>query len=319
MPCVPLDGSRAAQILAAVRQLTGLSRASVPRLIPGGRSHECWRLSSPAGDLLAKVPVRDPQPVRAVRHAAMHRAAHAAGVPAAQLIAAAERSPVLGAPVMVLAWIEGADAESAWPHLASTDRAAICRGWGAAVAGLHALRAPSFTGYSGSSWAQVVSDRIALLASRHADTDLLPAARVTAARRAIEYDAARIDGMVKPAFTHLDLHLPNVIVRQHRFAALLDFEHARWWDPAADLVKLDMWVFTRYPQARSPFWDGYTAAGGCLPSVRARLRVCRGLEWLSGLLYWRQVGDRVMYADYESRLTAWLAGNLGGWVDAVQE
>ena len=304
-PASPAAG-RAAQILAAVRQLPGLSGASAPRPVPGGRSHECWRLASPDGDLLAKVPARDQGQDRAARHAAAHRAAHAAGVPSARLIAAG-RSPVLGAPLMVLTWIEGADAEAAWPHLDAAGQEAVCRGWGEAVAGLHAISAPDFTGYPGASWAQVAAARAAQLAARHAEAGLLPAAHVTRARQRVEREAAAVSGLVTPALTHLDLHLPNVLTRRRHFAALLDFEHARWWDPAADLVKLDMWVFSRHPQARAPFRDGYTAAGGHLPSAAARLRVCQGLEWLSGLLYWRRAGDQAMYADYEQRLAAWLA------------
>jgi aminoglycoside phosphotransferase (APT) family kinase protein len=288
--------------------LPGLSGTFAPRPVPGGRSHECWRLASPAGDLLAKIPDRDPHPGHTARHAAAHRAAHDAGVPSARMIATVGHSPVLGTPLMVMAWIEGTDAGAAWPYLADADQAAVCRGWGEAVARLHAIGAPDFSGYPGASWAQVVTSRAAQLAARHAAVGLLPARQVTSARQAVEREAARLSALVVPALTHLDLHLPNVLTRHRRFAALLDFEHARWWDPAADLVKLDMWVFSQHPQARAPFWDGYAAAGGHLPSAASRLRVCQGLEWLSGLLYWNQVGDPTMYADYEQRLAAWLEG-----------
>jgi hypothetical protein len=72
MPEARLAGS-AAQILAAVQELPGLDHAARP------------------------------QPVT------MHQAAHAAGAPVARLIAATGNSPVLDAPVLVLAWIEGTD------------------------------------------------------------------------------------------------------------------------------------------------------------------------------------------------------------------
>jgi aminoglycoside phosphotransferase (APT) family kinase protein len=307
MPTPCLTG-RAVQILAAVRELPGLDAAATPRPVAGGRSHECWRLSAPGGELLVKVPLRDPQPERVARHAAMHQAAYAAGVPVARLLTAVGHSPVLDAPLLVLAWLEGTDADAAWPRLTHAEQATVCQGWGASVAGLHTLRAPTFTGHQAASWAQVVAARSAQLAAEHTAAGLLPDRQVTAARHTLEQVAAKITGLVEPAFTHLALHLRNVLIYQRRFTALLDCEHARWWDPAADLVKLDMWVFDQHPQTRAQFWNGYTAAGGQLPGLPGRLRVCQGMEWLSGLLYWHRVGDHPMYTDYQHRLTAWLAG-----------
>ncbi|MGH3770427.1 MAG: hypothetical protein ACRDRW_03360, partial [Pseudonocardiaceae bacterium] len=83
-------------------------------------------------------------------------------------------------------------------------------------------------------------------------------------------------------------------------------EHARWWDPAADAVKLAMWVFEPHPDIEEPFWDGYHSAGGALQDFSRRQWVSAGLEWLSGLLYWKQVGDTVMFIDYQRRLAQWM-------------
>jgi aminoglycoside phosphotransferase (APT) family kinase protein len=159
----------------------------------------------------------------------------------------------------------------------------------------------------GPALAEVAASRAAALARQHAVARLLPAPIVVAVVQALEGEAAALVDIVQPGLTHLDLYLPNVLTRRGRLAALLDFEHARWWDPAADFVKLAMWVFEQHPGARTPFWAGYAAAGGRLPAGAARVRVCAGLEWLSGLLYWHQAGDLGMYADYHQRLHAWLA------------
>lgn len=35
----------------------------------------------------------------------------------------------------------------------------------------------------------------------------------------------------------LDLYLANTVVRDGKYAALLDFEYARAWDPVTDFVK----------------------------------------------------------------------------------
>jgi aminoglycoside phosphotransferase (APT) family kinase protein len=139
MPTPRLTG-RAAQILAAVRELPGGAGAATPRPVTGGHSHECWRLTSPGGDLLVKVPLRDRRPERVARHAAMHQAAYAAGVPVARLLTTVGNSLALDAPMLVLSWVEGTDAEAMWPQLAAADQAAVCRGWGAIVL---ASRSPS--------------------------------------------------------------------------------------------------------------------------------------------------------------------------------
>jgi len=94
----------------------------------------------------------------------------------------------------------------------------------------------SFTGHTSSPRTEVVAARSAELAAGHAAAGLLPARQVTAARLVLEQAASKVNGLVEPALTHLDLHLPNVLVHYRRFAALLDCEHTRWWDPAADLA-----------------------------------------------------------------------------------
>lgn len=293
----------AADVLAAVGKLPDLvpTRAVAVR---GGHSHACWGVATTTGDLLVKVPIRDPQPQRVARHATMHRAARTAGAPVAGL-----RGTFLHLvpPMLVFDWIDGTDARAAWPTLTDTQRQQIAFSLGQAVATLHAIDGEGFTGHPPEAdWRQVAGARVAELAELHAEAGLLPSACVDDVADELERLAARVTAWVRPAFTHFDLHLPNVVVAGGRFAALLDCEHARWWDPVADLVKLRMWVFDPYPETAGPFQDGYTADGGHLHHLADRLALCQGLELLSGLLYWQRVGDRAMYEDYRHRLRAWL-------------
>ncbi len=159
---------------------------------------------------------------------------------------------------------------------------------------------------AGASWAEVVAARIEKLVAAHSVAGVLDPGTAAVVGRRVCMAAGEVASLVQPAFTHLDLHLPNIIVRRGQFAGVLDCEHARWWDPAADTVnKLAMWVFEPHLDIEEPFWDGYHSAGGEVREFARRQWLCAGLEWLSGLLYWQQAGDTAMFTDYRRRLAQW--------------
>jgi aminoglycoside phosphotransferase (APT) family kinase protein len=68
----------------------------------------------------------------------------------------------------------------------------------------------------------------------------------------LAYRADRVSG--RTALVHNDLRTGNVIVREGRVAAVLDWETAAFGDPAADLAKFDL----------PPFRSGSGLAGGLL-------------------------------------------------------
>jgi aminoglycoside phosphotransferase (APT) family kinase protein len=59
---------------------------------------------------------------------------------------------------------------------------------------------------------------------------------------------------------HRDLRAANIMLAQNgtRFAGIIDFERAAASDPAWDFVKLDAWIFSRWPEASAPILAGYT-------------------------------------------------------------
>jgi aminoglycoside phosphotransferase (APT) family kinase protein len=302
-----LDSTKmTARVPEVLRGLGGLSgiRELVP--VPGGHSHQMWRASTEGGDVLVKIPLRHPKLALVRRHMLMHRSGWLGGAQLAELLHVMEHSP-LGRPLLVFRWLPGVDARQAWPILTPAQRRRVARGWGCAVAGLHAVRSAAFTGHSAeASWAEVVAERVETLVGAHSVAGVLDPGTAAAVGHRVCVAADEIAPLVQPVFTHLDLHLPNIIVRGGQFAGVLDCEHARWWDPAADAVKLTMWVFEPHPEIEEPFWEGYHSAGGQLVEFAHRQWVCAGLEWLSGLLYWPQVGDPAMFTDYQQRLAQWL-------------
>ena len=118
-----------------------------------------------------------------------------------------------------------------------------------------------------------------------------------------------------PSLVHGDLHPRNVVVDRAepsgalRLAALLDFEHARFLDPAWDFVKLDLWVFAPHPDLEAPFRAAYRAARGESESFRSRVRLCGGLEILRALPYFgAEFPDEAMFDSFFTALERWLAG-----------
>ncbi len=267
-----------------------------------------WWANTDGGGVLVKIPMRHPELATVRRHVLMHRSGWLRGAELAELLHVVEHSSV-GRPVLVFRWLPGIDGRQAWPILTPAQRRRVATRWGRAVAGLHAVRASAFTGHpAGASWAEVVAARVERLVIAHSVAGVLDLGTAAAAGRRVCVAAEEVGPLVRPSFTHLDLHLPNIVVRSGQFAGVLDCEHARWWDPAADAVKLAMWVFEPHLEIKEPFWDGYHSAGGALQDFARRQWVSAGLEWLSGLLYWQQVGDTVMFTDYQRRLAQWLDG-----------
>lgn len=314
-----------------------------PEAVTGGLLHRLWRLTTTRGRFAVKVLnpalVRRPggrDEYRLTERIA--RAMAAAGVPAvtARDARGGDGGPVQeigGATMMAFAWVEG---ERLSPGPASPERARLI---GALLARMHTLdlavpglRPPRWEPFADGEWATLVD--------RAGATGLPWAGALRAALPELAALNALYTGAIAPLGrtlvpSHRDLDQKNVLWRDARTPAIVDWETAGLTNPTLDLAgwALDWAGQTVGPPSRATFdatLAGYRDAGGPLRDAgRTALHGCLG-NWLGWLQFnmRRSLGDDD--ADPDERalglretvdtlaIVRSLAANLdtwGGWLD----
>ncbi|KIA61365.1 hypothetical protein FG87_31195 [Nocardia vulneris] len=269
-----------------------------------------WVMSSARGMLVCKVLVG--LGTSLAQRLAEHRRLCEHDAPVAPLVAFAESCPAVGdRPLVVLEFVAGIDAEEAAPSLGASVMRELMRDSGAAAARLHRVAVAGFgdpvsgLGAGPGTWSEVVEVRAhSLVESTVVDSTT---ARLLGSAADLLCGLATELAEVRPAAAHLDLFLPNILVDPDgRFLRLLDLEHLRWVDPVMDFVKPAMWMFAQRCDWAGAFADGSASVAGWPRWWEPRISVATGLELISGVDYWAQVGDRDMFEDYSRRLRAWL-------------
>jgi aminoglycoside phosphotransferase (APT) family kinase protein len=167
-----------------------------------------------------------------------------------------------------------------------------------------------------STWGAYVAGRVERLERAYDRTAVDSGASVAAGLKLLRLLAEDVSPSVSPAVAHLDVYLPNLLLDESGgFRALLDLEHVKWVDPAMDFVKPAMWIFEKHPEWFAAFLKGYEAVGGRGPRWAERVSVATGLELLTGVQYWMEVGAVEMFQDYLHRLEDWIRsdGADGVW------
>jgi aminoglycoside phosphotransferase (APT) family kinase protein len=289
---------------------------AVTRLHPlvKGHGHQSFVLETRSNtSLLLKIALRAEQlgRMKSLRQVLELAAAHR--IPAPKLLHFSEGTASFGGRSWIVQeFLTGVDGEEALPGMSESQRAVFFRDFGSAVARLHSIDLGYFaedlvSSKREESWTAVVESRLERLKAEHLRAGLLPRASLESAGEAIRSAVRALSSEIRPAVVHRDLYLPNTLVDAGRFLCLLDFEHARSWDPLSDFVKLAMWVFDEFPGSESEFHSGYGGNPLMTKDGRTRYRVAMGLELLSGLVYWKATGQSAMLADYQRRFSHWLA------------
>lgn len=300
--------------------LPGTSVTGRPVRVPKGFGSESWKVATDAGELLVKVRRRAADAAKLRNQTAALRLARSGGVPVPELLYTGSSDELGGRPVMVLRYVPGVDAEEVVGDLDAADRNALFSDLGEAVGRLHGIGCAKFTDKIGTPeadlerWSDVVGKRARSAARRNRELGTLDAPEIEAILDRLERTADNVSDVVEPVLIHHDLHLANVLLRGGRFAALIDFEQAKAWDPMHDFVKLGMWIFDEWPGGLEPFVAAYRRRSGTLPRAEERLATCLALENFVGLAYWTETGQRHMFKAALALLRGWTDGSRPWWL-----
>lgn len=230
----PSSPDRPAIDATAARLLEAIGGRGYLAPLRDGREHHLYRVSAPEGESLLKFPRADslPDPYAPRRSAAARlrgeaiatRLAAARGIPVPQPYTFHPTDP----PCAVMAILPGTSPEVYLEkgRLDHTGLMGLSVQMGRMLAAIHAQKRPP----------------------DGAGLPDLPE---------IDKESARL--------LHLDFHIGNVLGHPHlgwQLTGVLDWTCARWGPPEADLVELQVSVFTSNPRARDAFVGGYRQGSG---------------------------------------------------------
>ncbi|MGH3773526.1 MAG: phosphotransferase family protein [Pseudonocardiaceae bacterium] len=271
-----------------------------------GYTSRQWLADTDEGFLLVKVPVRLPDPVHSRNMIAATRLAAEEGLPVIRFRGFTPVSAVTGGPVVVQEFVAGTRASDQWPDLAEPTRLRVARELGRWIATLHGHTADRFGEVLGTRqhtrWDSYLTDFLDRLLRE------IPENAIVGGRSRLEaVMAAGIAAVacgVRPALTHGDIWLDNVLLRSGRVHRILDFEHARFLDPLYDFGKPDELVFERWPAGREAFLDGYVQVSSLPPDSDRRITLYRGFHYLF-MLTWFARWQPELVPEYRERLALW--------------
>ena len=298
------------EVAQAVRDAVGEDVNEPPTPLGRGYGNEGWLVNTDQGRRVVKIAVRWPGGERQRNAAIAAGRANEAGVRTPQALAVVDDG-FDGRGFGVWEWIEGRDAVDALESF--DDR--IRRDWfvevGRVLRELHWVRVPFYapdviTAEGDDRFEDAMRTRIDKVLGRYEAAGLDPGETV---RRAVE----KLDGLVdmcasaaRPALVHNDVYLDNLLVAPDGRPVVIDFEHARLFDPLQDLVKPEMFIEPRWPGSTAAIRLGYEEQGP-VPLFEERLHLGIGLELVWALPFFHQWGDHSVVDAYRKRLTSWLA------------
>lgn len=276
------------------------------RSTTSGYTSRQWLADTDEGPLLVKVPVRLPDPLHSRNMIAATRLAAEEGLPVIRFRGFTPVSAVTGGTVVVQEFVAGTRASDQWPDLAEPARLRVARELGGWIATLHGRTADRFGEVLGTRqhtrWDSYLADFLDRLL-REVPQDAIRDSRGRLEAVMAAGIAAVAHG-VRPALTHGDIWLDNVLLRSGCVHRILDFEHARFLDPLYDFGKPDELLFERWPDGREAFLDGYVQVAPLPPDANRRIALYRGFHYLF-MFTWFARWQPELAPEYSERLALW--------------
>lgn len=278
--------------------------------------HECWRIeTSTAKKYLLKIPVRRASLYDFNNEIRAQQLLAQGGIPIPSLVAVCPLPNDLDTAFFLQIWLPGEDGASALPGFSTTEAQAFAWSFGQIVARMHSITGAAFSEdvlveRSYESWEDLCEARLTRLLTSNRRIAQLPQTVLDVIEERSRNLLAALPPDIEPRFTHRDLYLPNTLVRQNRFCALLDFEAARFYDPLWDFVKLDAWVFQAHPQLRKHFLEGYTSEFPWRADAAERIFLYQAIEYLAAFPYFgERFPNLAMLKSFHSLIAAWMASD----------
>lgn len=233
-----------------------------------------------------------------------------ADIPCPQVVLLDDRKMLVPYDYMIMTKSEGTPLLDSWPLLTTTQQEQIAQETGRILARMHEITLPTFGDLYGTegvfdNWFDTIMDKFAYEGGEAVKGGLLEPAIRDRMQAVLEAYRHTFDLVTQPRLVHWDYHFGNLLQRDGKITAVLDFEWALGGDPAHDFNRRVEWeeqcpgsaalVYAGYISLRPLQSDHETRVAlyemlwflDCVHNARdateadlMRERVIRRLEWL---------------------------------------
>lgn len=271
------------EVKYAVEELMDQEVISTPVHKSRGLGNENWFIETEVKKYLCKIGPSN-APVSKWRAAAnANKLAVERGLPVPKIVVFDEQNNRLGRVVRVYEFIDGQNIDDIGG--VSKVQQQFWTEFGTALRQLHEINIEGFSSRldssvpSFNSWDAYLKYRIPQIHARVGASCILDEAVVSRFWEAINKTACSVASVIKPALTHRDLHIDNVLFSPDGgLAAILDFDQAEAWDPVADFFKLQYFVFVEAPGSELAFTKTYGTLSETHTYFEERLSIVSGIE-----------------------------------------
>ena len=264
---------------AWLRNLPGFEAATVHSIetLDGGASNITCRVHvSRADDVVLRIKRNRGifEPYDVVREGEVLRHLHSSAVPVPALLGSERSTEPMGAPFIVMEWVDA-------PHMGVAGPEASFPAFTAAVAAIHGLDWKAlglgFLGSPATAGAALAEELAAISTRMHR----FVGEREPLLARAATKLAERVPADGRLALCQGDINIFNYLFRAQRVVAVVDWEQARISDPRSDIGQLVALSHLKgapfAPANEMPFVQAYAAVSG---------EAIRGMEWFRARWLW---------------------------------
>jgi aminoglycoside phosphotransferase (APT) family kinase protein len=232
-------------------------------------------------------------------------------IPAPELIGFGQQNHLFsGKHYILLGYVAGQDARHALSTLTDQERSEFFVDLGRTIGHLHRIPVSRFSDIISDKTRQrtyqgIINDKLDRLTGWCLETNGIDCEMTMPLIEGLRDRFNALEVVPEPALVHGDLTPDNLLVCDHRFCRLLDFERSEFFDPCSDVAKLATNVFDPSRDDDRHFFSGYRGVLSLGDDYMARLNYYVGLELLMGYVYWTYMQEHETAKDRLERLRRW--------------